>query len=188
MPEDLLVELSERPDAATLGGEKSKVIALVADIRGIAAPGLRSAHRTRFSLLLNNVFGPLGATVERYGGSVEAIDGDSLTALFGLPVHKADDAERATACGVAMQLAMPEINARNRRGGLPEIAIGVGIASGGVLDRWDRQWRGTPFHGAGISADSRVEDRANRAARAKFWPARRPVKVAGEILDVGRIA
>lgn len=130
--EDLIVELSERPDATTLGGQKSRVIALVADIRGTRRWISECTPDQVFSVL-NNVFGPLGAIVERYGGSIEAIDGDSLTALFGLPVQADDDAERATACGIAMQLAMRDVNARNRRGGLPEVAIGVGIASGDVL-------------------------------------------------------
>jgi class 3 adenylate cyclase len=132
VPEDLLVELSERPDATTLGGESGNVIAVVADIRGTRRWIAECAPDQVFAVL-NNVFGPLGSIVERYGGSVQAIDGDSLTALFGLPAQADDDAERAAACGVAMQLAMRDVNARNRRGGLPEVTIGVGIASGEVL-------------------------------------------------------
>jgi adenylate cyclase len=132
VPEDLLVELSERPDATALGGEKSNVIAVVADIRGTRRWVADCTPEQVFAVL-NNVFGPISHIVERYGGSVEAIDGDSLTVLFGLPVPADDDAERAVACGIAMQLAMRDVNARNRRAGLPEIAIGVGIASGGVL-------------------------------------------------------
>jgi adenylate cyclase len=83
--------------------------------------------------ILNNVFGPLSAAVDRYGGAVDSISGDSLTAVFGLPVPESDDAERAAACGIAMQLAMREVNARNRRAALPELEIGVGIATGQVL-------------------------------------------------------
>jgi adenylate cyclase len=64
---------------------------------------------------------------------VGSVNGDSLTAVFGLPVPESDDAERATACGIAMQLAMREVNARNRRAGLPELEIGIGIATGNVL-------------------------------------------------------
>jgi class 3 adenylate cyclase len=64
---------------------------------------------------------------------VDSVNGDSLTAVFGLPVPESDDAERATACGIAMQLAMREVNARNRRAGLPELEIGIGIATGNVL-------------------------------------------------------
>jgi class 3 adenylate cyclase len=132
VPEDLLVELSERPDATKLGGEQREVIALVADIRKTRRWMADCTPDQVFSIL-NNVFGPLSAAVDRYGGTVNSIDGDSLTALFGLPVHESDDAERATACGIAMQLAMREVNARNRRVALPELEIGVGIATGNVL-------------------------------------------------------
>lgn len=132
VPEDLLVELSERPDATALGGEQREVIALVADIRKTRRWMADSTPDQIFSIL-NNVFGPLSAAVDRYGGTVESINGDSLTALFGLPVAESDDAERAAACGIAMQLAMREVNARNRLVGFPELGIGVGIATGDVL-------------------------------------------------------
>jgi class 3 adenylate cyclase len=132
VPEDLLVELSERPDATKLGGEQRTVIALVADIRDTRSWIADCTPDQVFSVL-NNIFGPLSAAVDRYGGTIEAISGDSLTALFGLPVAQSDDAERATACGIAMQLAMREVNARNRRAALPELEIGVGIATGNVL-------------------------------------------------------
>jgi class 3 adenylate cyclase len=132
VPEDLLVELSERPDATKLGGEQREVTALVADIRDTRRWMADCTPGQVFSIL-NNVFGPLSAAVDRYGGTVDSIDGDSLTALFGLPIPESNDAERATACGIAMQLAMREVNARNRRVALPELEIGVGIATGNVL-------------------------------------------------------
>jgi class 3 adenylate cyclase len=132
VPEDLLVELSERPDATKLGGERREVTALVADIRKTRRWMTDCTPDQVFSIL-NNVFGPLSAAIDRYGGTVDSINGDSLTAVFGLPVPESDDAERAAACGIAMQLAMREINARNRRAALPELEIGVGIATGNVL-------------------------------------------------------
>jgi adenylate cyclase len=132
VPEDLLVELSERPDATKLGGEQREVTALVADIRKTRRWMADCTPDQVFSVL-NNAFGPVSAAIARYGGTIDSINGDSLTALFGLPVPESDDAERATACGIAMQLAMREVNARNRRAGLPELEIGVGIATGNVL-------------------------------------------------------
>jgi class 3 adenylate cyclase len=132
VPEDLLVELSERPDATMLGGEQREVIALVADIRNTRR-WMPECTPDQVFLILNNVFGPLSAAVDRYGGAVDSIDGDSLTALFGLPIPQSDDAERAAACGIAMQLAMREVNARNQRTALPQLEIGVGIATGTVL-------------------------------------------------------
>jgi class 3 adenylate cyclase len=132
VPEDLLVELSERPDATKLGGERREVTALVADIRKTRRWMVDHTPDQIFSIL-NNVFGPLSAAIARYGGTIDSVNGDSLTALFGLPVPESDDAERAAACGIAMQLAMHEVNARNRRAALPELEIGVGIATGNVL-------------------------------------------------------
>jgi adenylate cyclase len=132
VPEDLLVELSERPDATKLGGEQREVTALVADIRKTRRWMADCTPDQVFSIL-NNVYGPISAAVDRYGGTLDSINGDSLTAVFGLPVPESDDAERAAACGIAMQLAMREVNARNRRAALPELEIGVGIATGNVL-------------------------------------------------------
>jgi adenylate cyclase len=61
------------------------------------------------------------------------IIGDSLVALFGLPLAGDDDRERAAACAIAMQLEMDEVNARNQRAKLPDLSIGVGVACGEVL-------------------------------------------------------
>jgi adenylate cyclase len=53
--------------------------------------------------------------------------------LFGAPVWQEDDAERAVACAVAMQLAMAGINEQNREEDLPEIEMGVGVHTGQVV-------------------------------------------------------
>ena len=44
-----------------------------------------------------------------------------------------DDAERAGACAVAMQIAMEEVNAFNRREGLPEVEMGIAVNTGEVI-------------------------------------------------------
>ena len=130
--EDLLVELSERPDATALGGERRNAVALVADIRG-THEWVAGCTPDEVFRVLNNVFGPLCDVVTRYGGTVDAIFGDSLIALFGLPLPEGGECVKAAACGIALQLAMKEVNARNRRAELPEVEIGVGIAVGEVL-------------------------------------------------------
>jgi adenylate cyclase len=105
---------------------------VVADVRG--ARGLAaSLPPAELSAVLSNVLGGLGEVVVHYGGTVDAINGDSLVALFGLPLPGDDDRERAVACAVALQLEMDEINARSRRAQLPSVGIGVGVASGDVV-------------------------------------------------------
>jgi len=132
VPEDLLVELSERPDAQALGGARRTVVALVVDIRETRE---WSAERTpdQIFAVINNVFGPLSDIVTRYGGHVDAISGDSMVALFGLPIPAEGDAEAAAACAVAMQLEMQEVRARNWRADLPVVEVGIGLATGEVL-------------------------------------------------------
>jgi adenylate cyclase len=130
--DDLLVEMAERPDALDLGREQRRVVAVVTDVRGSRerAASLLPAQQ---SALLKTVLDDLSEVIAHYEGVVDAVTGDSLVALFGLPLERDDDAERAVACAVALQLEMVEINAKNQRVQLPAVEIGVGAASGEVL-------------------------------------------------------
>jgi adenylate cyclase len=53
--------------------------------------------------------------------------------IFGAPILRPDDPLRAVACAVEMQLAMTSVNDRNRQGGYPEVALGIGINTGEVV-------------------------------------------------------
>lgn len=130
--DDLLVEMAERPDAVELAGETRRVSCVVADLKGTTelAKALAPAELHR---VLDGVLTGLAEVVAHYEGTVDAMPGDSLVALFGLPVPAEDDAERAVACAVAMQLEMDEINGRTGRSQLPPVKIGVGVATGDVL-------------------------------------------------------
>jgi len=130
--DDLLVEMAETPDAIDLGGDSRHVIALVADLRGAQGLASRLAP-SEYVTVLNNVLSGLCDIVQHYDGVVDSLSGDSLCAIFGLPVPLDDDSERAVACAIAMQLEMDEVNARNRRARLPEVEIGVGVAMGEIV-------------------------------------------------------
>jgi class 3 adenylate cyclase len=132
LSDDQLVQMSERPDVLDLGREPHRVVAVVADVRGSRerAASLPPAQQTA---VLKNVLDGLSEVVEHYGGIVEAVPGDSLVALFGLPLPREDDAERAVACGIALQLEMDRINDDAVRAKLPAVSIGVGVATGEVV-------------------------------------------------------
>ena len=130
--DDLLVEMAERPGALELGAQNRPAVAVVADVRG-ARKLAEALAPAEFSAVLSNVLGGLSEVVAHYGGTVDAVNGDSLVALFGLPLPREDDLERAVACAVALQLEMDEINARSGRAQLPSVRIGVGVASGEVV-------------------------------------------------------
>jgi adenylate cyclase len=68
-----------------------------------------------------------------YRGTIIEILGDGLLVLFGAPLTRDDDAERAVACALAMQLRMDDVNAPNRQAGLPDFEMGIGIHTGEVV-------------------------------------------------------
>ena len=71
--------------------------------------------------------------ITAHQGTIDEFIGDAILALFGAPVARADDAERAVACAVAMQLAMEDVNGFNRREGLPEVEMGIAVNTGDVV-------------------------------------------------------
>ena len=58
---------------------------------------------------------------------------DGILAYFGAPLAGSDDAERAVACGIAMQRKMEEFNKEQQRLNIPELMMGIGIDTGEVV-------------------------------------------------------
>jgi adenylate cyclase len=73
------------------------------------------------------------AVIKQYQGTIDEFIGDAIFILFGAPTWKEDDAQRAVACAVAMQLAMDGINEQNKQDDLPELEMGIGIHTGQVV-------------------------------------------------------
>ena len=71
--------------------------------------------------------------IKQYQGTIDEFIGDAIFVLFGAPVWQEDDAERAVACAVAMQIAMDEVNKENRKEDLPEVEMGIGVHTGQVV-------------------------------------------------------
>jgi adenylate cyclase len=69
----------------------------------------------------------------RHQGTIDEFIGDAILTIFGAPFSREDDAQRAVACAVEMQLAMAEVNARNESEGLPRIEMGIAIHTGEVV-------------------------------------------------------
>lgn len=106
-------------DSAPLDERKLATV-LFADVVGFTS----LAERTDPELVARMVdaaFSDLARVVTEHGGTVDKYMGDSLMALFGVPVAHDDDAERAVAAGLAMR----------RLGG--DLVFSIGINSGEVM-------------------------------------------------------
>jgi len=139
-----------------LGGEKSEVTILVADIRGFTrlAAGMDAEDVVE---MLNAYFGPLVEAIFGHDGTVDKFGGDSVLAVFGSPEPDVAQHEKAVRAGLALQAAVERVSAG--RAGRGEICcqLGVGIHCGEVL------------HGF-VGSTDRMEftvigDAVNRAAR-----------------------
>jgi adenylate cyclase len=71
--------------------------------------------------------------IKQYDGTIDEFIGDAIFVLFGAPVWREDDAQRAVACSVAMQLAMTSVNEQNKEDDLPDLEMGIGIHTGQVV-------------------------------------------------------
>ncbi len=112
--------------------EQKFMTVLIADLRGFTALTDRHASLNLVDML-NRYLARMCQVIVQHGGRIDKFMGDSIMALFGLDNRLPDDASRALACAVEMQLAMDGINAENRRLQLPELYMGIGINTGDVV-------------------------------------------------------
>src|SRR5215207_2031588 len=132
LTEEVVATLLESPAGLQIGGEKRKVTMMMAGLRGFTSLSERLAP-ARVVAMLNRYLAAMVGIINQYGGTVDEFIGDAIFVLFGAPVWQEDDAPRAVACAVAMQLAMPEVNEQNREEELPEVEMGIGIHTGQVV-------------------------------------------------------
>jgi class 3 adenylate cyclase len=135
--------LGQRPSEADpparaqgkLPEERRRATVLFADISGYTAIAEQLDPEVTKSLI-DRALKRLSREVTDRGGHIDKLIGDNVMAIFGAPVAHEDDPERAVRAGLAMQLAMSEINAeldaRAASSGI-ELTLRVGINSGEVL-------------------------------------------------------
>jgi class 3 adenylate cyclase/tetratricopeptide (TPR) repeat protein len=79
--------------------------------------------------LLERFFALVDATVDRFGGTIDKHIGDAAMALFGAPLARGNDAERAVRTALEIQTCVPKLAT-----GLPSaLAVHIGIATGEVI-------------------------------------------------------
>jgi class 3 adenylate cyclase/AmiR/NasT family two-component response regulator len=132
LSEEVVDRLLETPEGLQLGGEKREVTILLADLRGFTAMADRFTPE-QVVRVLNKYLGTMADLIIGHQGTIDEFIGDAILAIFGAPETRPDDAERASACAIAMQLAMTEVNAFNRAEGLPEVEMGIAVNTGQVI-------------------------------------------------------
>src|SRR2546426_1678116 len=130
--EEVVAQLLDAPEDFELGGELRKVTVLMSDLRNYTALTERLAPQEVMTFV-NRYLEAMVDVIPAYRGTIIEILGDGLLVRFGAPLSRDDDAERAVACALAMQLRLADTNAPHRQAGLPEVDMGIGIHTGEVV-------------------------------------------------------
>jgi adenylate cyclase len=132
LSDDIVDTILESPEGTSLGGEKRVVTTLMSDLRGFTAITERLPAEAVVRMI-NIYLEIMTDIILKHQGTIDEFFGDGILALFGAPVSRDDDARRAVACAMEMQLAMEEVNRQNREEGFPLLAMGVGINTGELV-------------------------------------------------------
>lgn len=130
--DEVVASLLEEPEGLKLGGDLREVTMLMSDIRQFSSICERLAPE-QVVKMLNNYLGTMSEIIMGHQGTIDEFIGDAILAIFGAPIARSDDADRAVQCALDMQQAMQEINRENVSAGLPEISMGIGVNTGAVI-------------------------------------------------------
>jgi adenylate cyclase len=130
--EEVAESLLRAPEGLELGGEERETTILMSDLRGFTAMAGRLTPREVIEVL-NLYLEAMVDVIGRYQGTIDEIIGDAILVIFGAPVSCADHAEKAVACGLAMQLAMTDVNQRLAAKGASALEMGIGVHTGRVI-------------------------------------------------------
>jgi adenylate cyclase len=115
-----------------LGGKTIELTILFCDLRDFTTLSeKRSAQQ--IVALLNEYFTHMVDCVMAEGGVVDKYIGDNIMAVFGAPVSRPDDAQRAVRAAVRMRAALATLNESFAARGLETLRFGIGLHSGEVV-------------------------------------------------------
>lgn len=118
-----------------LGGERRRVTILMSDIRDFTKR-MELSSAEEIVDLLNRYFERMVAVVEHYDGTVDKYIGDALMVLFGAPLAKPDDPDRAVQAAFTMREELAKLNEELKDSSTKKfspVRIGIGIHTGEVV-------------------------------------------------------
>ena len=132
LTDEVVANLLENPEGLKIGGERRQITILTSDLRGFTATSERLSPE-KVIQVLNFYFGHMADVITKYQGTIDEFMGDGILVLFGAPTHREDDAERAVACAIEMQLIMTKVNEQMTAWEFNPLVMGIGINTGEVV-------------------------------------------------------
>jgi adenylate cyclase len=115
-----------------LGGERSEVTILNADIRGFTNLA-REMEPDDVVQLLNEYFAAVVPVLFAHNGTIDKYIGDAILAVFGSPESDPDQHQNAILAAAEIKESVVKLNDARRRRGEPCPEFGIGIHCGEVV-------------------------------------------------------
>ena len=170
------------PAPATQGASERRLVSvLFADLVGFTT---LSEHRDPEAVreLLDRYFDRCRTLITRYGGTVEKFIGDAVMAVWGTPVAREDDPERAVRAALALTKAVTELGAQV---GMPELRVRAGVLTGEAAVRADTTSEGMVL-GDTVNTASRLQSIAQPGTALVDDVTRRVTEASIEYEDTGK--
>jgi len=113
-----------------LGGEEKEVTAVFADVRNFTGIS-ENIPPDELVRVLNIYLSTIIDTVLDYSGMINKFGGDSVMAIWNVPVEHEEHALLATKAGISAQRAIKQLQERETT--LPKMEFGIGINTGKAL-------------------------------------------------------
>ena len=115
-----------------LGGEERDVTVLFADIRDFTAL-CESRPPAETIGLLNRYLTSINAIIDAHEGVIDKYTGDGVMALFGAPISRPDDPQRAVLAALAINTRMRQLARELAAEQLPNPDVGIGVNTSRVV-------------------------------------------------------
>jgi class 3 adenylate cyclase len=130
--------LKKAQQESIANGERKLVTVMFADLSGFTALSEKLDPES-VREIMNACFDALVPIVEKYGGVIDKFIGDEIMALFGAPVAKENDAERALRASLEMMARLEEFNRERETKLGMHFGINTGLVVAGGLGSEGRQ-------------------------------------------------
>ena len=154
----LVERLVNDPNQLELGGEQREMTFLFTDIAGFTSFA-ESMKPTALVTILNSYLDTICGIVMEHGGTIDKIVGDAIHAIFNAPLDQPDHAQRAVACGMAIDAFGKRFAASMQEAGHDFGATRIGINTGScVVGNFGGSHRfDYTAHGDAINTAARLE-------------------------------
>ncbi len=185
VPPELVKLMSRDPERYTMASRSADLTVLFADVRGFTTFSERLTPPD-LAALMNRYLSAMTDIVRAHRGTLDKYIGDALMAFWGAPLADPAHAQHAVQAALAMQAALPALNAEFAARGWPLIRITIGINTGPMVvgDMGSRHRRAYTVLGDAVNVAARLQElsgklespvvigEATRQALPPAWPCR----------------